>query len=110
MAFIKTTNFAYEQNKNTTIASGEVDGTINLPLVITKEDGKYHGFIPGIVMQDFVCASTAECETKLKLYVRNYILEMRKTKSPYPFFPTNEEIKKDFKGVVLIKRLMIKTK
>ena len=110
MAFIKSNIYAYENNKNLTIASGEVDGKINLPLVITKENGKYHGFVPGIVMKDFVCDNTQECEAKLKLFVRDYILDMRKTKKPYPFFPNNEEIKKDFKGVVLIKRLTIKTK
>ena len=110
MAFIKSPNFAYEQNKNLTIASGAVNGIISLPLVVTKEDGKYHGFVPGIVMKDFVCDTTTECETKLKVFVKDYILEMRKTQKPYPFFPTNEEIKKDFKGVVLIKRLMVRTK
>ena len=110
MAFIKSTDFAYEQNKKLSIASGETNGTISIPLVVTKENAKYHGFVPGIVMNDFVCASTAECEEKLKAYIKNYILDMRKTKKPYPFFPTNEEIKKDFAGVVLIKRLLVKTK
>lgn len=110
MAFIKSTNFAYEQNKNLTIASGDIDGKISIPLVVTKEEGKYHGFIPGIVMKDFVCATVSECEEKLKVYIKNYIIDMRKTKKPYPFFPTNEDIKKDFKGVVLIKRLLVKTK
>ena len=108
MAFKKTTNFAFEQNL--TIASGDVDGKISIPLVITKENGEYHGFVPGIVMNDIVCKDILECQNKLKEFVKNYVLEARKNNSPYPFFPTNEEIKADFGKVVMIKRISAKTK
>ena len=110
MAFIKTTDFAYEDKPKLTIASGEANGKVNMPLVITKEDGKYHGFIPGIVMKDIVCSTTENCVEKLKIFVKLYVKKAKQEKLPYPFFPTNEEIKKDFKNVVLIKRLTILTK
>lgn len=105
MAFIKRTNFAFEDNNKET---NVVDGKVSIPLVITKESGKYHGFVPGIVMKDVIEQNITDCETILKDHVRKYVLKVREDKVAYPFFPSNEEIKQDFKNVVLIKRLSVK--
>ncbi len=110
MAFIKSNNFAFEEKPKLTVASSEVDGKVNIPLVITKENGGYHGFIPGIVMKDIVCLTTQECEVKLKDFIKLYVKKAKQENLPYPFFPTNEEIKKDFKNVVVIKRLTTKAR
>ncbi len=90
------------------VASGVVDKKITIPLVVTLEDKTYHGFVPGIVMNDIIENDIEKCLNALKEYVKKYVLQKIKNKQPFPFFPTNEEIKSDFKNVVHIKRLTAK--
>lgn len=98
------------QNLNNFInkPTGVVDGEISLPLVITLENKQYHGFVPGIVMNDIVDDDIEKCLSNLKEHTKQYVLKKIENKDSFPFFPTNDEIKKDFKNVVKIKRIKAK--
>ena len=111
MAFIKKNNFVFEQKSQTEKVENKEEQTkISIPLVFTREDGKIHGFVPGIVMKDIIEDNTKDCEKNLKEHVKKFVIQTRKEQMPFPFFPTNEQIKRDFKHVVLIKRVNIKKK
>lgn len=109
MAFNKNSVFVFETDF-VEPATSVVDGKVTIPLAITKEDNLYHGFVPGVVMNDIICEDIKECELKVKDFIRQYVYRQKQQNLPYPFFPSNEEIKSDFKKVVLIKRLTIKLK
>lgn len=106
MAFKKTTDmFTFEsiltEPKNTE------NTKISIPLVFTKENSQFHGFVPGIVMQDVIENDLELCKTNLLQQIKIILKNRISNKLPFPFFPTNEDIKKDFKNVVLIKRISI---
>ena len=105
MAFIKNTNFAFELETNP--PTSVKDGKVSIPLVFTKEEGKIHGFVPGIVMSDIVEDNIELCQKKLLNFVKVDVKNKKDANAPFPFFPTNEQIKKDFKHVVLIKRISV---
>lgn len=105
MAFIKNNHFAFEEGKQE-----KKEEKISIPLVFTREDGKIHGFVPGIVMKDIVCEDIAECEKLLKEHVKTFVKSANVNSIEFPYFPSNEHIKRDFKNVVLIKRLSMQTK
>lgn len=106
MAFVKRNYFAFEQNKE----ENPKEEKISIPLVFTRENGKIHGFVPGIVMKDVVCETKDECEKILKQHIKTFVIKTRKDGSDFPFFPSNEHIKRDFKNVILIKRVNIENK
>lgn len=107
MAFKKSSEvFAFEPIVEP--ATSVKDNKVNIPLVFTKEDGKYHGFVPGIIMRDVVENDLEICKQKLLETIKPILKNKVSNNLPFPFFPTNEEIKKDFKSVVLIKRISIK--
>ena len=109
MAFKKTTEiFKFEPIVQP--ATSVQDNKVNIPLVFTKENGKYHGFIPGIVMQDIIEDNLDACKLKLVDAVKPILKNKIANNLPFPFFPTNEEIKTDFKNVVLIKRISVTIK
>ena len=114
MAFVKRNYFAFEQNeekqKEQQLQKQQDDTKISIPLVFTRENGKIHGFVPGIVMKDIVHVEIIQCEKDLKEHVRKFVIKTRAENLSFPFFPTNEQIKRDFKHVVLIKRLNIQNK
>ena len=85
-------------------ATSVVDGKVSIPLVFTLEGSQYHGFVPGIVMKDIVEQTIEECQIKLISFIKSMI----DNKQPFPFFPTNDEIKKDYAKTVLIKRFTVK--
>lgn len=89
-------------------ATGMKDNKINIPLVFTKEKGEFHGFVPGIVMKDVVDIDLDNCKKKLLQAIKPILMNKVQHDLPFPFFPSNEEIKKDFKDVVLIKTISIK--
>ncbi len=80
---------------------------VSIPLVITNENDVFHGFTPGIVMTDIMDSNIEVVKTKLQQFVQEKITEMIENKKTMPFFPTNEEIKADFEGVVYIKRIKV---
>ena len=106
MAFLKGTHFAFEEKVEQQENKPEKT-TVVIPFVVTVENKIYHGFVPGIVMNDVVCETKEQCIEKLKPIVKQYVLS-KKQSLDFPFFPTNEEIKQDFKNVVLIKRVSVK--
>ena len=107
MAFVKNQTFAFEKielpKENINV------GVVSIPLVITKENGKYHGFVPGFVMKDFIDENKEKCLENLTIYIKNTAKDFVKNKKQFPDFPTNEDIKNDFKYVVTIKRFSVKT-
>ena len=110
MAFVKRNYFAFEQKEEKTPENKQDDSKISIPLVFTRENGKIHGFVPGIVMKDIVHEEIAQCEQDLKEHVKKFVIKTRNEKASFPFFPTNEQIKRDFKHVVLINRFNIQNK
>lgn len=78
-------------------------GEIMIPLVIIKRDyddkSSFAGFIPGFVMKNIVENSKEECLAKLKNYLSQRLKAMMKNGEEFPFFPTKDEIMKDFENV-----------
>lgn len=106
MAFKKQEFFVYEDiTKN-----GNTDDVLSIPLVIMQNQGVYQGFVPGFVMKDIIDEDLEECKKKLVEHTKKVVKTKVNNNQVFPFFPTNEEIKKDFKNVVLIKRVNIKVK
>ena len=104
MAFLKNT---WETTIKET-KSGADDGKISIPMVITKEGKEYHGFVPGIVMQDIVNKEIDACKAELDSFTKKRVKNMIVKKVSFPNFPTNQQIKENFEGVVLIKRILVR--
>ncbi len=106
MAFVKnyfSINKTYSEQK-----SELKDNKISIPLVFTKEKNNFHGFVPGIVMTDIIDKNLDICKQRLIDYLKDIIKVYLKGEKQFPYFPDNETIKKDFDGVVLIKRIIVK--
>ena len=106
MAFKRHDNFVFPGVVEP--ATSVVDGKVSIPLVFTLEGSEYHGFVPGIVMKDIVSSNLEECQNLLVAFIKKTVKSMIDNKQPFPFFPTNEEIKKDYVKTVLIKRFSVK--
>lgn len=94
--------------------SGTVDalkelGSLSVPMVIIKEDNisTYKGFIPGFVMKNVINETLDGCKADLKKYLKQKLVTMAKNNLPFPFFPTKEEILKDFDNVVSVEFIKI---
>lgn len=89
----------------------QVQGKLNIPLVVTKaiEDGVevYHGFVPGLTVEDCVSPSLDSCKARLKQEAERLIDKYLKEDKEFPFFPTKEEIIENFDGVCNIKFIKI---
>ena len=59
-------------------------------------------------MKDIVEQTIEECQIKLISFIKTKVKSMIDNKQPFPFFPTNDEIKKDYAKTVLIKRFSVK--
>lgn len=90
------------------VSSLDENGEVKLPLVICKEKGKFVGFVPGFVMNSFIESDIEVCKTKLKEFVKNEVTKMVKEKTPFPFFPNEEEIFEDFKDVKYLEFIKLK--
>ncbi len=100
-----------------TTSYGKVDalaqtGEVSIPLVVIKnsmESAKipYIGFIPGFLMKNINGYTIDECKTKLKEYLINKLKIMKLNEEPFPFFPTKEEILKDYDNVELVEFIKI---
>lgn len=93
---------------NSLIASKEVKA----PLVILKKTidntTKYIGFVPGLLMDNIENTDIETVKTKLSKCTKSYINNMLKENTPFPFFPTKEEIMEDFPDTVYLKFIKIK--
>ena len=105
MAFVKNQVFSFENSQH---SSGAIDGVVDIPMVVTNEGTSFHGFVPGFVMKDIIQDDKNVCMQKLQDFVKLTVKNMIKDKKLFPFFPDNEQIKKDFKNVVIIKRVKVK--
>ena len=93
---------------NSLIASKEVKA----PLVIVKKTidntTKYIGFVPGLLMDNIEGVDVETVKTKLTKNTKSHINNMLKENTPFPFFPTKEEIMEDFPETVYLKFVKIK--
>lgn len=100
------------KNKVGVADARDVAKEFNVPMVIirankTKEN--YEGFVPGINFSSVFGNSEQEVQEKLKNKTVSALKELAINNLPLPFFPSGEEIKKDFENVVKIIYLKIKT-
>ncbi|MBQ3495011.1 MAG: hypothetical protein IJA69_06300 [Clostridia bacterium] len=83
--------------------------TVSVPLCIKKQknsDGVvYVGFIPGIIMRDIQSGDLEDCKEKLLAKAKDKLREKASLSGKMPYFPTNDEIVKDFDNIVVIKRI-----
>lgn len=85
-------------------ATSVENGMVSIPYVYTRENNEYHGFVPGFHIKDVIYKNLNDCKKALKLYIKEEILKRIENNQPFPFFPTDEEIKRDFDNVVEIVR------
>ena len=90
------------------------NGEINIPLVILKSEREnsllpYVGFIPGFFMKNINSATIEDCKFKLKEYLVQKIKILIKNDEPFPFFPTKEEIIKEYENIASIDYIKIKS-
>lgn len=99
-------------------SSGQTDalaisGELFVPLVILKNENKnithYIGFIPGILMKNISADTLEDCKAKLKNYLVLKLKDMVKNNEPFPFFPTKEEIYKDYDNIEHLEFVKIKS-
>lgn len=91
-----------------------VNGELLIPIVILKNDNKssehpFLGFIPGFLMKNVNGKTLEECKEKLLNYLKQKLQRMMQEDEPFPFFPTREEILKDFDNVELIEFIKVKS-
>lgn len=100
-----------------TTSYGRVDalaqtGELSIPLVIIKNSIEnvtipYIGFIPGLLMKNINGYTVDECKAKLKEYLIKKLKIMKANEEPFPFFPTKEEILKEYDNVELVEFVKI---
>lgn len=87
-------------------------GKLSIPLVVLKnttQNSSYIGFIPGFLMKNISAQTPKQCIEKLKEYLNTKLKTMIKQNEPFPFFPTEEEIKKDWENVEKIEFVCVKS-
>lgn len=90
-----------------------ISGEVSMPLVILKKINlkgvKYLGFIPGLTNKDVVCDSAQQCKDELKNIASQIVKEMAKNGTEFPFFPSKEDILKDYPNTAEIAFIRIKS-
>ena len=91
-----------------------ISGELCIPLVILKNDNKaselpFLGFIPGFLMKNVNGKTLEDCKEKLLNYLKQKLQRMMQEDEPFPFFPTKEEILKDFDNVELVEFIKVKS-
>lgn len=85
---------------------------VKLPLVVREKviDGRisYVGFVPGLLMMDIVGYDLETVKKDLETVAKKIVVNMLENNEPFPFFPTKEEILKDFENVVYLKLVKLK--
>lgn len=85
---------------------------LSVPIVILQrkklDQKQYIGFVPALTKKDIVCNSLDECKTILKQAAKDLIVNMYLTNTPFPFFPTKEEILEDFENVCYVSFIKVK--
>ena len=88
-------------------------GKLSIPLVVLKNTAQnsnsYIGFIPGFLMKNISANTSEQCIKNLKEYLTTKLKTMIKQNEPFPFFPTEEEIRKDWDNVEIIEFVCVKS-
>ncbi len=89
-------------------------GELSVPLVVLKNDiknssSRFIGFIPGFLMKNIISNEKEECMLKLKTFLKKKLKVMMKNNEPFPFFPSKQEILKEYDNVELIEFIKIKS-
>lgn len=84
----------------------EINKKIEVPFVFIKESDGFHGFVPGIIKRDIVDKEFVKCLYRLEHDIELLVKQMKAT-DQIPFFPTDEEIYRDFDNVYKIIRKYI---
>lgn len=96
------------------IDSLAISEQISMPLVILKQNTekgqRFIGFIPAITSRDIISNTLDECKNTLKQEAMKIIGIMAKDNVEFPFFPTKNEILENYKNVIEISFIKIKSK
>ena len=88
-----------------------ISGELSVPLVIIwKTENKqksFHGFVPALSKKDIISHNLEDCKTALKAEALKLIKQYKNTE--FPFFPSKEEILKDFENVCYLTFIKIKS-
>ena len=88
-----------------------MNNTLKVPMVIRHREIDdimvYTGFVPGFAEDDVISIDFEQCKKLLKERTRQNLERYIDEKLKFPFFPTEKEIREDFKDVVYIKFLEI---
>lgn len=94
------------RNITTTLDSRDYANELIAPMVIRKrkiaDKMMFTGFVPGFAGRDVIEENIEECRRKLSLKAKKIISKMLKEDKPFPFFPTKEELIRDFDDIVSI--------
>ena len=77
---------------------------VEVPFVFLKLKDGYHGFVPGIVKRDVIDEDYNRCVASLEDKMKDEIDKIKKGAVAIPFFPTDEQIYRDFDDVYAIIR------
>lgn len=78
-------------------------GRLDIAIVIEKQDENFVGFVPGLIMKNIYNTSLEQCEIDTIAYTKQTIQKMSQENLPMPFFPSNEEINRDFHPFKIIR-------
>ena len=93
---------------NSLIASKEVKAPLVILKKTTDDTTKYIGFVPGLLMNNVEDSDIEIVKTKLSKHAKAFIDKMFKENTPFPFFPTKEEIMEDYPDTVYLKFIKLK--
>jgi len=94
------------RNISATLDARDEGKDLIVPMVIRKrkinEKMMFTGFVPGFEGRDVIEENIDDCKKKLSSKTQKTVEKMLKENSPFPFFPTKEELMQDFDDVVSI--------
>ena len=91
-----------------------ITGEVDIPLVILKRENlngsfTYSGFIPGFMAKTLSADNYDDCKKLLKEFLMEKLKRMRKDNDPFPFFPTETEIRQDYDDVFTVDFVKVKS-
>lgn len=90
-----------------------ITGELMVPLLILKTGNKdivsYAGLVPGLLMKNVISPTPEKCLEDLKQYIKIRFKTMLDKEEPFPFFPSKEEIEKDYDNIISLTFIKIKS-
>ena len=84
---------------------------IKIPMVIRKKvknnQSTYWGFIPGLTNKDIVSINFEICKNSLLDTTKKFARKLASGELQFPFFPSKQELKEDFKDIFYLAYLKI---